>query len=282
MRQMTMASSSNTSGQPTASLPGLFPEAERVLYRNNPLTQVICQLRFPTILRVETELPATFQDAVREVFPLYKGPEVDSEVALRIPGDVKELLRVAGALQKKQPYSFSTADGLSTITLAKEFVALSATGYRRWEQFRRNLELAISALEHVYQPAHYSRIGLRYRNVIQRSALGVANEPWQELLRIQLTGELAVPEIANFIERATKQTVIRLPRFSGKVQIRHGLAEEQGEVAYVLDNDFFVEGQTERPDVLSVLQYFSAEANRLFRWCISDRLHEAMGPESLG
>jgi uncharacterized protein (TIGR04255 family) len=141
--------------------------------------------------------------------------------------------------------------------------------------------VVLGALEQEYRPAHYARIGLRYRNVIRRVAFGVAEVPWHELLRHQLTGELTAPEIAPYVESTTRQTLLRLPEFSSKVHIRHGLAMEQDEVAYVIDNDFFSEGNTECSNVFSVLQYFSAQAHRLFRWCVSDRLHEAMGPQPL-
>ena len=37
------------------------PEAEWVIYETNPLHEVICQVRFPRILKLETETPIEFQ-----------------------------------------------------------------------------------------------------------------------------------------------------------------------------------------------------------------------------
>ena len=34
---------------------------DRVLYDKNPLESVICQVKFPTILRVDSELPSAFK-----------------------------------------------------------------------------------------------------------------------------------------------------------------------------------------------------------------------------
>ncbi|MBL8785507.1 MAG: TIGR04255 family protein, partial [Deltaproteobacteria bacterium] len=46
-----------------------IPESPRVIYASNPLADVICQVRFPRILRIDNELPADFQDAIRGQFP---------------------------------------------------------------------------------------------------------------------------------------------------------------------------------------------------------------------
>ena len=49
-----------------------FPDSERVIYQRNPLLEVICQLRFPSILRIDSEAPAVFQERVRKEYPMYQ------------------------------------------------------------------------------------------------------------------------------------------------------------------------------------------------------------------
>ena len=51
--------------------PAPFPDAPRVMYERNPLVEVICQVRFPPVLRIEAQLPDAFQDRIRDVFPIY-------------------------------------------------------------------------------------------------------------------------------------------------------------------------------------------------------------------
>ena len=46
----------------------MFSQEERCIYTNNQLMEVICQLRFPTILAVGAREPVDFQDAVRGIF----------------------------------------------------------------------------------------------------------------------------------------------------------------------------------------------------------------------
>ena len=44
----------------------------RCLYRRNQLVEVICQLRFPEILSIGTQVPDAFQEAIRDAFPQYR------------------------------------------------------------------------------------------------------------------------------------------------------------------------------------------------------------------
>ena len=50
----------------------MFVDRERYQYRKPQLVEVICQLRFPTILSISARDPADFQEAIRREFPQYK------------------------------------------------------------------------------------------------------------------------------------------------------------------------------------------------------------------
>lgn len=49
----------------------LFSDRPRSHYRAAPVREVICQLRFPTILTINNVEPADFQEAIRAEFPQY-------------------------------------------------------------------------------------------------------------------------------------------------------------------------------------------------------------------
>jgi hypothetical protein len=66
-----------------------FPAAERVIYDVNPLEEVICQLRFPPILKIDEATLADFQECVRNSYPFYtvSNPLLPGMVApINIPG----------------------------------------------------------------------------------------------------------------------------------------------------------------------------------------------------
>lgn len=261
-----------------------FPEAQRVLYDRNPLDTVICQLRFPQILRIEAEDPVAFQERIRGEYPVFSA-RAQVDLASAFPPEFAKLMAENLSLQLRQgrAYDFTSSDEKWKTTLTGTYLALTATrAYVRWEDFKSRLTPLIGALVDVYQPAFFSRIGLRYQNVIRRSTLGLEGVPWRELIQAHVAGELAssLPEtVIVGINAAVKL------QFDGdeQVVVRHGLAELEGsaETAYGLDGDFFTGARTEVTDALDRLENFNRGARRLFHWCITERLHEAMGPRPI-
>jgi len=266
-----------------------FPPVARVVYEKNPLEAVICQLRFPPILRIGAEEPARYQERIRDRYPLLRErPTFDIGAALpeilSLPPEVAKLLNTelvqALPLGGQTVYDFLTADEVWTITLARDFLAVTTKMYRRWEEFRGRLEFALDALIAEYSPAFFTRAGLRYRDVIRRSTLGLQGLPWSEVLTPHIAAELSSPDVANAVTQASHQTTINLAGQIGQVRIQHGLGggKDRDEVPYIIDADFFTEQRTETNDALGRLDNFNREAAWLFRWCITDRVHQALGP----
>jgi uncharacterized protein (TIGR04255 family) len=257
-----------------------FPEFPRILYDKNPLEFVICQLRFPPILKIEADLPSGFQEAVRSQFPLFSDARPTAGVGL--PPELSKLLGAMLPTPMPRTYEFASADSTWQITLTRESLALTCRKYKRWEEFRTVFVGALSALSENYAPSFFSRIGLRYRDVICRSELNLAKVPWNELLRAELAGEFHSP-IANNITIANHQLVLAMSNGRAQALIQHGIAPRQPdqEICYYIDNDFSTEQRSSTNDAMETLDYFSKQSWRLFRWCIGDRLHDAMGPRPI-
>ena len=201
-----------------------------------------------------------------------------------IPQEVLALAGIDAGVFARRAFDFSSPDGIWKISLASEFLALTSTKYSRWEDFRKRLESITGILVDTYQIPRFERVGLRYRDLIRRSDLGVDGQPWSTLLRRELLGELVAAGFEGLeqdAEGASREIVIRLDHPSEKVRLYHGFARlrDSEEVCYLVDADFFREGQTEKGDVREVLDKFNKQAGRLFRWCIGPGLHQAMGPE---
>jgi uncharacterized protein (TIGR04255 family) len=261
-----------------------FPESERIIYDINPLAEVICQLRFPAVLRIDSEIPAKYQDAVRHEYPIF-GEVPGQDVKLNLPPEIEKVVGAASPMlsfRGRTTYEFISDDGLWKVQLSREAITLFTTDYKRWEDFKEHLKTPLQALIEIYQPAFFIRIGLRYKDVIERSALGLTDVPWAELLKPHIAGELSDPNLAGEILSVASQSRIRLGDNRGQVLINHGLAtNEENETCYLIDSDFFRDEKTEVNDAIQVLDYFNRQSGRLFRWCITDRLHDAMRPQQL-
>ncbi len=254
-----------------------FPASDRVFYGKNPLVEVVCQLRFPSILRIESHLPSEFQDRIRRAFPVYNGPTTLPRVegAAALP---PQLLKLIAGAATSVSHEFLSADQVWKVSLTRDFIALTTTTYVNWQDFAERLAPPLEAFTEIYEPAFYQRIGLRYVDRIVPASLGLAGRQWRELLKPHIAGELADPTVGPHVERALRELLIALPTDGGKVRIVHGI-EDNG-AAYVIDSDFFTEQQIAVRDVSRVLVGFNQLAGRLFRWCIEDPLHIAMEPRN--
>jgi uncharacterized protein (TIGR04255 family) len=257
-----------------------FPDASRVIYENNPLEEVICQLRFPSILKIEAEPPAAFQERIRAGYPFYK-----SKPAFKLPAGVPPEL--ATMLARDLPlgvgqtaHEFTSRDKKWAVSLTREFLALTCRRYERWEHFKDHLRGPLEALQEVYSPPFFVRVGLRYRDIIRRSVLGLEEVGWAELLQPWVAGMLASPEVAPNVAHSAQELLLRLPEGRGWLRVHHGLAAEENvpTPCYVIDADLFTEQQTEPNHALERLDDFNKQARLFFRWCITERLHEAMRP----
>lgn len=258
----------------------LFPASPRVIYRKAPLTGVICQLRFPPILRIESAPPADFQDRIRDNFPLLERRPQAISAAPGLPPEILQFLLAPAAVGSN--YVFQTEDQQYTLTLAPDSLAFSTKRYERWEGFRNLLAPPLNALIEIYKPAFFSRIGLRYQNSIQRQTLGLVEHRWSELLIPEILGALALDQFEANILEVKKSVRANLPEGGGAVFVQHGFGGAQGRDRdiYLLDFDFSRE-KTEVHDALSVLDDFHTRAGRAFRWCITPLLHDRLEPEQL-
>jgi uncharacterized protein (TIGR04255 family) len=257
-----------------------FPPAERVVFDHNPLDLVVTQLAFPSILQIAAEEPAAFQDHIRAEYPLYT-----REDALAVPAELEPVFAKLGRPPGSVRHSFRTADQRQGAYLTRDFVAYEDRNYERWERFEREVERIHRTLVEVYNPAFFTRIGLRYVNVIKRSALDLAPDtPWKELVKPAFIGLLGLDEYRDRVKDSASVSTVRLDNVSGaSVRIQHGLRplgpEPNSELTYFIDADFFTEEHTNVADVLDRLRAFHAHSGNLFRWVITDTLYQALRPQ---
>lgn len=260
----------------------------RVIYRHNPLNSVICQLRFPLDLRIDVTMPAEFQQHIRSEYPLAhedlegQSPPVPDDISQHFPQELLDVL----ATRINRRFQFMTRDRTSTITLTNSFVALETNNYVRWEDFRQNLELTLSAIIQTYQVNFFTRIGLRYQNVIDRTVLGLEGSAWNTLVSDLVLGPLATLESSESVYEHNGTFLIQLENSEEVARVRYGLVTDKAgdptNVMFMLDHDFFTQNdvETEAGDVIKRANVFNSTNRSLFRRCITAKLHSAMVPEA--
>ncbi len=260
-----------------------FPEVKRTIYKKNVLDQVMCQLKFPPILRIDAELPVAFQEHVNREFPNYSEKtnwRLEWSLGAKEPSRSQLDTRMQPTDSMKN-HEFSTEDGQWKINLTRTFLALTTDSYSVWEDFKRRLDIPLKALISVYSPSHFSRIGLRYKNVIKRSALELDGVDWSKLLKPQVLGILADSETSQNVRDLQSVCEISLPDIDSAVRVSTRLTRDRGtdEICYMIDSDFFSAQKTSIDEVHSRFDDFNQHASRLFQWCITERLHQSMEPQ---
>jgi len=256
-----------------------LPEFERVVYKRNPLVEVVCQLRFPPILKISHQEPVEFQDEIRFQYPLFETTKA------QVPLEISNIVQQFGLpLQSDIAYSFKSEDQKWNLSITKDFIAITTSSYERYEQFKQRLEEALDIFERIYKPSFYTRVGLRYQDLIIRSKLRIKDKNWSDLIAKHIASELHDPDLSSSIQTIVKNLILKME--NGQINFNHGLVtvkepqENSDEIAYLFDADFYTEHKIERNgDVWNVLNQFNQSAGRLFRWSITDTLHNAMQPQ---
>lgn len=252
------------------------PKTPRVVYAHNPLVEVICQLRYPTILEIASVPPADFQSKVREQYPLYQRDD-----QLNAPPELREVLKQIPVQIQTQPvHRFAAEDESRTISLSTEFIAVSTSEYKRWEGFYTELKRAQTALEGVYHPPFYTRIGLRYRDLVDRAEIDLRGTSWNELLRGTFLGLLGADEVRSQVLQVNTHILLDIPEVpGGKAAIQHGIVKRgpDQDDAYLIDVDYFTEERSTGDGVEHILRTFNEVAGDLFRWAVTEQLSDALG-----
>lgn len=253
-------------------------DGKKFIYEKHQLIEVICQLRFPTILSIDTEVPAAFQDTIRSRFPKYEQRE--------------ETLPTAGGMKKQKNHSFISDDGSYKLSLTQSFIALSTMRYKSWEDFAAWLDEPLVHFINVYKPAYFERIGLRYVNGFSREALELGDRRWNDLIQSRYLGvldddgvdEASVTKCGTDVEmKLGGNCAVKL--HAGPGFVKRAIRTPQGiqqvqepRPRFIFDQDLYCAGNLRLRDAAGVLGTLHDHAELLFSEAITDVLHDAMEP----
>lgn len=261
----------------------MFSKEERCIYKKNQLADVICQLRFPEILSIGTNLPAEFQDAIRDTFPQYSSKMEPAAPKLEgVPGNLSVVNQPATV-----NYQFASQDGVWRVNLTSKFISLTCSKYTCWEDFAKRLDKPLAAFIKIYKPAYFERVGLRYLNFISKNELSLESTPYSELFQPQYLGILGDEEIHE--EQTTRSGVDAEFAIRGgcraKIHAGPGLVKRNGkadaEIKFIFDQDLYMSGNVPVNYSAGTLEILHSQAFSIFRGAITDTLSEALEPTEI-
>ena len=255
-----------------------FEQVERTEYKNNTLFNVVFQARFPDILKITHEAPVLFQDIVRKLgYP----ESISSNLPLpaNTPNELKQMMPF------DKEYHFLSEDKIWQISLSKNFIALACNGdYNNYADFRARLKTVLEKFNEIYEPAYFSRVGLRYQDIANEVFLPDMRGSVHDFVPNHVFPELSTP-MAEDID--TLQKVSRLKDGDIRVTVVHVLFYAIGtfgrhhvpnKMSYLIDVDCYTENRTRGiSDVLTRCDTFKNHIWNIFQWSITDELRTAMG-----
>lgn len=255
---------------------------ERVIYKKNPLAEVIIQYRFPQILALNTNDPIDFQDAIKEDYPLYRlDIENQQEVSFAINQE-NAIPPIPTIIQKPivKNHSFISADGMHKINLTNSFISISTLGYTRWEEMLSRFTKPLTKFEEIYLPPFYERIGLRYIDVFSRQNLGLEGTPWKELINPFYIGAFQnIDEDSILSAGLNVEYYLDNKKSIAKIHTGIGTANNNPEQVFILDSDFVHIDNIKRTACAEVLDYLHTNAKNVIGYAVTEKLHLAMEPE---
>jgi len=234
---------------------------------------------------VTSQQPVEFQEIIRTDYPILN---INRPVELPVHNQTPELSTILESLKQMlasdTSYTFTSEDSQWQVSLSKDFIGLSTKSYKKYEDFQERFQYILKTFEELYKPASYIRIGLKYQDLILPSTLGIETD-WKLLIKPHLIPELYSEELASSVKGMQK--VIMLEFEGGKANLRHGIVEVNdpdreifNEEAYLIDTDFFTEERVVGTEnVYKYLATFNKLAGKLFRWSITDELHQLLDPQ---
>lgn len=248
-------------------------DIERVKYGNNPLVEVIYQLRFPTILSINASDPVQFQEEIKNDYPYYRKIVQENEIVVN---DVKR------TVISETNHEFVNEEKTTKVNLTSSFIAVSSLKYERWEVFREVVQSVKQIFEKLYTPPFYTRVGLRYKDIIDRTRFGLANKGWVDLIKPHVLGIIDQSN-QNCLQQWEVNSEYTFEGTDIATKKMLTLANKEGDPlpVMVFDCDYFKMGNISIDSVVDLSNNLHDKSSTFLRSAITEELHQAMNPQAL-
>lgn len=234
-----------------------IPNVSSVRYKRNFIDIAVCELRFPTLLELESKPPLKLQAQLRKKYPGYeKQEQVDKNNLERVPGRCRYLFQ-----SRKKDW---------TITIHSEAISLETRKYTEFGEFIDRITKLLEVSRPLIDTDFFTRVGLRYINKIPIEDGNL--DKW-------INDDLSSPIISGPYGTITKYvSEMRGHIECGEYMFRQAATQKEGEIhAYVLDFDYSKE-DVEIEETTNLLRAFNKKNFSFFSWCLGPKALKYLGP----
>jgi uncharacterized protein (TIGR04255 family) len=236
-------------------------------FKRNFLRQAVCELRFPTLMELgEQRPPSSFVKALRKDYPHL---ELNNEFTLGLG---------ASNTGSSNVHIFRSAKLNWSVTLKQSALTIETTSYSGFEGLRERILKIIEAAEPVIDSDFFTRIGLRYINVVNSG-----DEDVTDWINPALTSTITSKAFAGVSD------------FSGRIQIgaedggcifQHAITFPQTATGTLAKPDFLLDIDTFRSeiaisDAIGAVDIMHRQAFDIFDWSLSDRARSYLSEDSV-
>lgn len=236
-------------------------------YKRNFLRQAVCELRFPTLMELgDPRPPTSLVKALRKEYPHL---ELANEVSLGIGGN---------SSNNTHTHIFRSAKLTWTVSLKQSALSVETTAYTDYAHMRERILRVVEAASDVIDSDFFTRIGLRYINIIDSDTNPVLG--W---VNPELVGPLLSGNFKGIHEYAGK---LQLMADDGGCLLQHSIVMKQKQATgeaipeYLLDIGAF-RNEIQLSDTGKALDAMHAQVFDVFDWAIGPKAHEYLSAESL-
>ncbi len=256
----------------TVSLPpplgGAAPEEKPLA--NAPLTRVVVQVRFSSILKIDSkEGVAPFQELARKDYPLFEQVSTASVQFDMTPNGPAFRQIPANA------WRFSDPTRQSVVTLTSDAITFETSAYPGRSNFIAHWATILGWIDDTYGPGLAVRIGMRYLNRIAGEA--VTRLP--DWIKPNLIG-VALPDLSDHVSQAISEAnlnieeggmLLRWGILPKGVTIDPGLLDPIDTKSWLLDIDAFSNEQRsfDSNALVDTYQRLAERIYAMFRWTLT-------------
>lgn len=230
------------------------PEAKPLVYPRNFIKMAVCEVRFPTLLELETRPPVEIQAALRKEYPLY---DSSHDLSLQPSG-----------LGQEARHTLQSKDRRWQVVLKPSALAVGTSHYSGFDELKERIENVLRATLTLLDTDFFTRVGLRYHNALPTTERAL--EGWVNPLLIAPLSSGVFGDVERCWQDIRGRTEV------GGYTLRHGVVPESAG-GYLLDLDLYAE-TVEAKDAPPLIERMHTMCYSVFQWALGPKALEHLGP----